>query len=390
MPRWLGRRWLVVVLVGGLGLVIVVLGVYAWAWLSTDRSTIARAVIWMDADVGDQERFPSRTIPRGGDVTSLGIEREVELHATTQDGPESLDAVLGGTQTRAFLVVHQDHIVYERYFDNAAEDRLETSFSVAKSFVSTLIGIAIDQGLIGSVDDPVTQYVPELAERDPRFTQISLGDLMTMRSGLRYRESGFPWPFGDDTYTYYGVDLRDVALERTKFESSPGEKWLYNNYNPLLLGLVLERTTGMSVSDYLARELWQPLGAAADASWSLDSEGSAFEKMESGINATLRDYARFGLLFLHDGELNDQQIVPSQWVREATSAQTSTGYANPYGYFWWIDGQRPGRFYAFGNYGQYVYVDPVDRTVIVRLGSDWGMGNEEWLSLYREVIDQLG
>ena len=120
-----------------------------------------------------------------------------------------------------------------------------------------------------------------------------------------------------------------MALERTEIERAPGREWQYNNYNPLLLGLVLERVTGMSVSDYMARQLWQPLGAAGDASWSLDSVRSGFEKMESGLNATALDYARFGLLFLHGGRWNGERIVSRGWVRAAIAARTVTDYDNP-------------------------------------------------------------
>jgi CubicO group peptidase (beta-lactamase class C family) len=212
-----------------------------------------------------------------------------------------------------------------------------------------------------------------------------LRDLLTMSSGLRYEESGFPWPWGDDTYTYYGVDLRNEALERTKVEREPGRRWHYNNYNPILLGLVLERATGMPVSDYVSSRLWRPLGAARDASWSLDSERSGFEKLESGVNATALDYARFGLLFLHRGRWNGRQIVPRSWVHDSTSVHTATDYKNPYGYFWWVDGEHPDRFYAFGNYGQYVYVAPDANLVVVRLGSDWGLDNDGWLSIFRSL-----
>jgi CubicO group peptidase (beta-lactamase class C family) len=345
----------------------------------------------MEADVGDQHRFPARRVPAGGRVSPLPVarERDLSVAAGGHAARASLDAVLRGTHTRAFVVVHRDRIVYERYRDGAGERTLETSFSVAKSFVSTLVGIAIAQGRIRSLDDPVTRYVPELARRDPRFRRITIRDLLSMRSGLRYEESGFPWPFGDDTYTYYGVDLRKEALERTKVEQRPGTRWLYNNYNPLLLGLVLERATGRSVSDDMSRVLWRPLGAAHDASWSLDSDRSRFEKMESGVNATARDYARFGLLFLHGGAWNGNRIVSRAWVRAATTAVTRTDFPNPYGLFWWIDGRRRGRFFALGNYGQYVYVDPVADVVVVRLGSDWGVGNERWLALFRAVADRL-
>jgi CubicO group peptidase (beta-lactamase class C family) len=212
-----------------------------------------------------------------------------------------------------------------------------------------------------------------------------------MSSGLRYREGGFPWPFGDDTYTYYGAELRDVALNRSRIEQPPALAWQYNNYNPLLLGLVLERATGKSVSDFMARRLWQPLGAEADATWNLDSERSGFEKMESGLNARPADYARFGLLFLHNGEWNGRRIVSEDWVHAATGADPTTdpAYYHGYRYFWWLDVERPGRFYALGKYGQYIYVAPDADAVVVRFGRDWGAGNITWLTTLRDVADQL-
>jgi CubicO group peptidase (beta-lactamase class C family) len=384
------RRRRRLLLAGGVfGLLIAaVLGVYAWAWSSTDESTIARAVIWRESDVGDQHRFPARRIPAGAHVSPLPAGGNVALMG---EGTE-LDDLLRETDTLAFVVVHEDRLVHERYFDGATRETLQTSFSVAKSFVSTLVGIAIDAGLIGSVDDPVTDHLPELAERDPRFRQITLRNLLTMSSGIRYREgAGFPWPFGDDTYTYYGVDLRDVALNRTRVDGPPGIAWQYNNYHPLLLGLVLERATGTSVSDFMARRLWQPLGAEADATWSLDSEHSGFEKMESGLNARAVDFARFGLLFLHGGEWNGRRIVSEDWVRAATRADptTDSAYYHGYRYFWWLDVERPGRFYALGKYGQYIYVAPDADAVVVRLGRDWGVGNTAWLATFRSAVDQL-
>jgi CubicO group peptidase (beta-lactamase class C family) len=380
-------------LLGAVALLIVFgLAVSTWAWLSTDRSTIARALVWREADVGDQHRFPSRPIPAGGHAGALPAGPEVDLRVSVPGGRKGttrLDDVLRGTDTRAFVVLHHGRVVDARYFGDSGPKTLETSFSVAKSFVSTLVGIAIDQGRIGSVDDPVTRYVPELAARDPRFQRITLRDLLTMSSGLRYQESSGPWPWGDDTSTYYGVDLRKIALEHTEVEQAPGQRWHYNNYNPLLLGLVLERATGMPVSDYLASRLWQPLGAGSDASWSLDSKRSGFEKLESGLNATALDYARFGQLCLHGGEWNGRRIVSREWVRAATRVHTATDFPNPYGYFWWVDGKRPDRFYAFGNYGQYIYADPHADVVVVRLGSDWGFGNEAWLATFRAIADQL-
>ena len=384
--RWVRRLLLVTGGVVAL-LIAIVLGVYGWAWLSTDESTLARAMIWRESDVGDQDRFPARRIPAGGHVSPLGTGAEADLIVTGEG--KGLDEFLRDTDTLAFLVVHDDRLAYERYFDGSSRESLQTSFSVAKSFVSTLVGIAIDEGLIGGVEDPVTKYLPELAARDRRFQKITLRDLLTMSSGIRYRERGFP-RLGDDTHTYYGVDLREVALERTRIAEPPGT-WHYNNFHPLLLGLALERTAQTSVSDFMAKKLWQPLGAEADATWNLDSEDSGFEKLESGVNARAVDYARFGLLFLHDGRWNGRRILSKGWVRAATGADPAVATAAYFGYayFWWIDADRPGRFYAFGKYGQYIYVAPDAKTVVVRLGRDWGVDNGTWLATFRDLADQL-
>jgi CubicO group peptidase (beta-lactamase class C family) len=384
---WRARRWLAIAGVVLAVLIAAVLGVYAWAWSSTDDSTFARALIWRESDVGDQHRFPARRILTGARASPLPADAEADLVVSGEG--QRLDEFLRETDTLAFLVVHRDRLVYERYFDGATRASLQTSFSAAKSFVSTLVGIAIDEKLIGSIEDPVTKYLPELAERDPEFRKITLRDLLTMSSGIRYREGGFP-SLRDDTYTYYGVDLRDVALNRTRIAQPPGS-WQYNNYHPLLLGLVLERTTHASVSDFMARRLWQPLGAEADATWNLDSEDSGFEKLESGLNARPVDYARFGLLFLHNGEWNGKRIVSEGWVRAATGADSTAGPASYFGYayFWWTDPDLPGRFYAFGRYGQYIYVAPDADTVVVRFGRDSGVNRVTWLATFRDVAGQL-
>jgi CubicO group peptidase (beta-lactamase class C family) len=348
-------------------------------------------MVWFEADVGDQYRFPARLIPAGEDARPLLSGGQIDpLAASGADGGGmEFEDFLGETGTRSFLVVQEDRLVYERYFGGSDRQTLQTSFSVAKSFVSTLVGIAIEEGAIGSVEDPVTDYLPELKARDPRFERVALRDLLTMSSGIRYWDTDLPWLWADDTYTYYGVDMREVALNRTRIERPPGKEWHYNNYHPLLLGLVLERATGMSVSDYMATRLWQPLGTERDATWNLDSESSGFEKMESGLNATAVDYARFGLLFLNRGEWNGTRIVSEDWVRAATAADTTTDPADFYQYFWWVDVERPGRFYALGNLGQYIYVAPDLDAVIVRTGSDWGVENDTWLTIFRELADQL-
>ena len=363
-----------------LGLVLLALAVlagalYGTAHLLTGSSGFARAVVWGESDIEDWHRFPAREIQTSGHAWSLP-------RAPVRIG---LDEYLEEHSTRAFIVLHRGRLVYERYFNGGSRAEVETSFSVAKSFISALIGIAIEEGAISGLDEPITRRLPELEERDPRFARIRVRDLLSMESGLRYEEGGMPW--SDDAVTYYGTDLRKVALEDTEIEQPPGMGWHYNNFNPLLLGLILERATGMAVAEYMETRLWRPMGAEADASWSLDSEHSGYEKMESGVNARARDFARFGLLMLRGGRAETGRVVAPGWVRAATVDRS--GYFG-YGLGWWVEaGARGGRlpFLARGKYGQVVVVDPAHDAVVVRLGSD--DAGVDWKTMALDVAGKV-
>jgi CubicO group peptidase (beta-lactamase class C family) len=202
---------------------------------------------------------------------------------------------------------------------------------MAKSFASTLVGVAIDEGYIKSVDESITNYITELLGKDERFKAITIRNLLTMSSGIKYEDGGdLPWSEeADDTKTYYSTDLRELALN-CRIEGKPGEYFEYNNYNPLLMGMILERATGMRVSRYLQEKLWKPVGMEADGSWSLDSTSSGFEKMESGVNARARDFARFGMLFAQEGNWEGRQLISRGWVEESTRADTSTDPSQDY------------------------------------------------------------
>lgn len=161
----------------------------------------------------------------------------------------------------------------------------------------------------------------------------------------------------------------------------------YNNYNPLLLGLILERATGMPVSTFLEQKLWQPLGMGADGSWSLDSTMSGFEKMESGINGRAIDFATFGSLYLHGGEWGGRQVVPRAWVEESTRADTSSDPARGYQYFWWVG--EGGHYSARGNHGQYIFVAPERDLVIVRFGTRYGHGSRVWMDVFEQLAGRF-
>jgi CubicO group peptidase (beta-lactamase class C family) len=355
--------------------------------------------MWQDADVGDINRFPSREIststaselPVALDERTLEAFGKLDLsflgfRGLSLDTQDKLDNFLTESETTAFLVVQDGVLINQWYAQGVDHDSLQTSFSVSKSFLSTLIGIAIGQGKIGSLDDSITNYIPELLERDSRFSAITLKHLITMTSGLEYVDEMSP--FSDAADTYYSPNLRATALSAVIVEE-PGKTFLYNNYNPLLLGMALERATGQKVTDYMSQVLWAPMGAEADGSWSLDSFFSGFEKMESGLNARPVDFARFGLMVARGGTVDGRQVVPQEWLKEATASNNESVGNNDfliqnYKYFWWV--YPDNQFAAQGNKGQFIFIAPDQGTVIVRLGREETL---MWPMLFLDLAQQL-
>ncbi len=388
-----------------MGLLAVMGVMLLYAYLAYPAEYVNRLLRWGDADVYDYQKFPEYPLETSGSPFAFSVNLDEDRIRTQFEAVSELDdfdAFLTKNRTQAFIVIQDDAILYEKYFNGSSRDSIVTSFSTAKSFASTLIGIAISEGHIHSVDDPITDYLPELAERDPAFANITIRDLLMMSSGIKYAE--FPFVNGDDAKTYYYPDLRQLALEDTRIVGSPGEKFLYNNYHPLLLGLILERATGTSVANYLQEKIWQPIGMEYPGSWSLDEHD--FAKMESGINGRAIDFAKFGRLFLHNGEWNGVQVVPAEWVAEATQPDTSVDYANYYydsfifangqGYYkymWWgiQRDEQNHDFMALGNHGQFIYISPQKNLIILRYGESYGEvhGADNWVKLFYNFTNQL-
>jgi CubicO group peptidase (beta-lactamase class C family) len=208
-----------------------------------------------------------------------------------------------------------------------------------------------------------------------------LRHLLTMASGIR----------SDDATTYYAPNLRIAAIS-SPITALPGQEFHYNNFNPLLLGLVLERTTGRPVAQYLEEKIWKPLGMEAPGSWSLDSVESSFEKMESGINGRAVDFAKFGRLFLDKGNWNGTQLIPADWVDESTRLDIKTDPAPQYQYFWWLNTKVTDKhhFYAVGKHGQYIYIVPEQHLIIVRFGKTDPYGHwNDVFEILAERIDRL-
>jgi CubicO group peptidase (beta-lactamase class C family) len=381
-------------LVGAGSLLLLALVAVVVGYVSAPSFYLTRTIFWGESDYKDLERFPARTIHNAPPVSHLDKlpadnPYASQIEAIGRDSSNgSLERYLQASGTTAFLVVHDDKLLYERYFNGYDQRSLNTSFSMAKSFASALVGIAIDEGHITSVDEPITNYIPELLEKDKRFKSITIRNLLTMSSGIKYEEGAtLPWSeAADDTKTYYSTDLRELALN-SQIEGTPGQYFEYNNYNPLLVGMIIERATGTHVAGYLQQTLWKPMGMEADGSWSLDSKRDGFEKMESGVNARARDFARYGMLFAKEGNWRGKQLISRGWVEESTRPDTSTDPSQDYQYFWWVNTPNgKNHFSAQGNYGQYIYVAPEKDLVIVRLGKEEG---EKGYGYWTDLFDQL-
>ena len=287
-------------------------------------------------------------------------------------------------------------VIYEQYFNGYERDSVFSTFSVSKSFISALIGLAIEDGFIGSEHDSIAVYLPEFAETD--MAKITIHDLLTMTSGIRFAGTQLPWD--DFARVYYGPNLRQFALA-AESELPTGQQWEYNDYHPLLLGLILERATGTEVTTYLENKLWTNLGAEFDGSWSLDEFG--FEKLASGINARPIDYAKFGMLFLHNGRFGDEAPLSEEWVQRSTRflpddnplltdvpgvTMGLSDHPYRYKYFWWINPQqnRADDFFAYGNRGQFIYISPDTDTIVVRFGASAG-DYTGWTDVFSAVVE---
>lgn len=370
-------------------------------------SYVGRTILWGESDFYDHEKFAYRKIEKDNESYLFesnlqedyinDLLKDVSYHYKQRKYTiGEAEQFFTETDTTSFIIIKDDKLIYERYFNDYSRDRLNTSFSVAKSFVSFLIGKAIEEAYIESVQEPITNYIPELKNKG--FEDISIEHLLMMSSGIRYTEDQLL--FSDDAKTYYSPNLRHLALMETKVNDRPGEKFLYNNYHPLLLGIILERATEKTISAYLEETLWKPVGMEYSASWSLDSKKHGFEKMESGINARAIDYAKFGKLYLNNGKWNGEQIISSEWVLDSTKPienlkESYFGYTewdffnrDPgyYKYMWLGYSREVGNYdyFAHGKYGQVIYVSPEHNVVIVRTGKT--TGKVDW---WPEILFEL-
>jgi CubicO group peptidase (beta-lactamase class C family) len=322
------------------------------------RKVGAEVLFWSqaqrDANFPHMERlFPGHIVKAGGKVRPLPAGVPLAL-------PDSdIDAFIAAQNIGGLIVLKDGKIVLERYARGYSREGRWTSFSVAKSFTSSLVGAAIRDGFIRSVEEPVTKYIPELAGSG--YDGVTIAQLLTMTSGVKWNEDYTdaksdvarmflePVPAGEDPTVYY--------MKKLPRESAPGSKWVYKTGETNLIGVLVMRATKKPLATYLSEKIWKPYGMEQDAFWMVDPSGH--EVSGCCLSVSLRDYARMGQFVLEGGK----GVVPSSWYRESTAPHADIGAPGyGYGYQWWV--YPEGRFGAQGIFGQTIRIDPKSRVVI--------------------------
>ena len=348
------------------------------------------------------ELFPSRAVKRAATPWLFKRAAEPPISYTFKSDRFSIEDYLGRNPATGLLIAKDDTILYEHYqYARTDSDRF-LSQSMAKTITAMLIGIAVAENKIRSIDDPVSAYVPRLANTE--YGGTTLRALLQMSSGVSFTEnydgSDDIAQLSRDLFTAPGKDpVASVAQFNTRV-APPSTKWHYASSETEILGVVLRAATGEPVADYLRDRIWQPIGTEADASWAIDGTGQ--EITYCCFNAVLRDYARLGRLLAHDGAWEGKQLIPRQWLLDATTVQPGNAWLAPgtatpyfgYGYQTWLFPGEPRRFALLGIRGQIIFVDPASKLVMVhtavrRKPSD-PASNAETVTLWLHVVAQLG
>jgi len=332
-------------------------------------------LFWSDAErqvgfASVARLFPHRTVSAGGHARALPQGRPLTLDLDIDGEAWTLERYMADQRTVGVLVLQDGRVRLERYGAGFGPETRWISFSVTKSITSTLVGAAIRDGHISSLEDPVTRYIPQLSGSG--YDGVTVRQLLMMSSGVRW----------DETYTdpnsdvarfnavtpQPGIDPTVAYMRTLSREAGPGTRWHYNTGETNLVGVLVANATGRPLSDYLSERIWRPFGMESEAYWVTNVGG--YEMGGCCVTATARDFARFGQFVLDDGVIDGRRIVPEGWFRDAGSRQIGTGSATRggYGYLWWTNAD--GTFEASGIFGQGIFIDRPRRLVVVTL-SNW-------------------
>jgi CubicO group peptidase (beta-lactamase class C family) len=339
--------------------IIILFTVYA---IASNKTYLFKAVYHNFANIDDYKIFDNNAV-------AIGTPQpwEVDSNFNKKEIPKESQQLLNELKTVGLVVIKNNKLAYEKYWEEYNDSSFSGSFSVAKSITSLLIGCAIKEGKIKSVNEPVGNYLPEFSKGDK--AAVTIKDVLTMSSGTNFKES-YANPLSVTTELYYGSDVYKTATG-VKMIAKPGTIHKYKSGDTQLLGLILAKATGKSLAAYASEKLWKPLGAIHPALWSRDHE-NGYEKAYCCFNSNAKDFARIGKLMLDSGKHNGVEIIDSTyWANSIKSCGITTEkgeVCDYYGYQWWIDPEHKEVFYARGILGQYIICIPSKQIVIVRLG----------------------
>ena len=349
-----------------ISILVVTLVVFGLTFLP-QFSHLKNFAAWGKHSIHDYKTHPTRVVASGGNPQYWPLDSNFNQGVI----PDSLMSIIDSNDTHAFLVIQDGKLLYEKYFDGYTPKTLSGSFSAAKSIISLLIGIAVDEGKIKSLDELVSNYVPHFKEAG--LEKVRIKDLLTMSSGTNYNESDLGY-FSLNASAYYGDD-EEYLIDKLQSKEPAGVNWEYRSADTQVLGFIVEKAFGQKISDLVSDRFMKPMGAESDALWLLDGD-QKHEKAFCCFNGVARDYARFGQLVLNNGKWGNTQIVSEQYIKAATTPATylkdPKENGNPvdfYGYQYWMFKEKGHDVIAQnGLFGQYVYIIKDKNAIVVRLG----------------------
>lgn len=365
---------------------LVLIALFATGCYITGNGWVVKALRYNFVNIDDYKIFENRVIKAANPKEwNNGVD-----YNKTQLTPK-LEKLLTDNESVSFLIIKNDSVRVEKYWDGYKAESLSSSFSMAKSFVGAMIGIALKEGKIKSIDEPIANYIPEFKEGNKQ--NITIKHLLMMSSGLDWDE-GYTSLFSPVTKSYYGTDLYN-QIATLKYKEPSGKYWEYKSCDTQLLGFILEKATKKTLSDYCSEKIWTPVNAVHDALWSLDKK-NGHEKAYSAFNSNARDFARLAKLYLQMGNWNGVQIIDTAYIKASITPNAlidpDTNQPNTnYGYQWWqtnVDSHNI--FYMRGILGQYVFAVPDMNMIIVRLGKKRSSGEDgipnDYPVILRETI----
>ncbi len=344
------------------------------------------------------------TLIKSSSPTRLPVNISHQLPKNFQSNGQNIDVqnFIDRSLTTGLMIIHKDTIIFENYMNGLTPETTHISWSMAKSFISGMIGIAVEEGKIKSIEDQVTDYLPQF--KGTGYENVTIKDALEMSSGVGFNEDYSDFNSDINRFGRYfalGQSFEKFALS-LKNSRKPGTYNHYVSIDTQVLGMVLKKATGKTITEYMQEKIWTPMGMEDDAQWIIDEDG--MELALGGLNATMRDFGKYGLLYLHEGNWFGKQIVPQNWIKKSIAmdgphlqpgANEFSSNDMGYGFQWWIPQDADGAFLASGIYNQHIYIQPNRDLVIVKLSANYhfktdkDLEKRQHIDFFKSIVQQF-